>query len=97
MLSVLLFGNEDCVALASTLDKTDLSHLKRFSLSCLKTKIADQGFIDIIHRLGKIKSLQDVHVNVAQTAVTNEIMDPLHSFIIDTKEHLKKFDVSFMW
>lgn len=79
------------------LNKMNLSHLKRFSLSCLKTKITDDGFIQVINRLAKIKSLQDVHVNVAQTALTTSIMDPLHTFVADTKEHLKKLDVSFMW
>lgn len=92
-----LFGKEDCAIIVDTLDKTDLSHLKRFSLSAIKTQIDDEGFIEIINRISKIKSLEDVHICAAQTGLTSAIIDPLHSFIIDTKSHLKKFDVSLMW
>lgn len=95
--SVVQFGHDDCLTLVKVLDDTDLSHLKRLSLSCLKTKISDEGFVEVINRLSKIKTLEDVHVNVGQTALTTSVIDPLHSFIADTKEHLKKFDVSFMW
>ena len=59
--------------------------------------MTDAGFICVIQELKKIKTLNDVHINVGQTALTGAIIEPLTSFLLEGKDNLKKFDISTMW